>query len=168
MKSRISKHFEENYDRLVKIVRNRAGGEYNAEDVVAEAFARAIQYQDSYREVFPFENWFTTILNNALKDFKRDERHSGTFVELEEDHISTDEDGNFIMVLADELVEEIESRKGDEGTVLYLYFLRGYKRRDIVRTTEFNDNTIKSYIKRFKAEMKEKYPEEDGGWGFGG
>lgn len=165
MRSLIANHFEKNFDTLVKKVSGRAGGAYNAEDVVQEAYARALKYSDAFNEKYAsFDTWFATILNNSLKDFKKDERHSGTFVELEEHHIFSDEDENYILALAERLSEEVEDQKGDVGQVLNMYFLLGYTRRDIRKVTELGRPLVDFYIKRFRDQMKEKYPEEDGSW----
>lgn len=161
MKSLIAKHFEEHYETFVKKVRGRSGGEYNAEDVVAEAYSRALQYAESYNQQYPFENWFGTILNNSLKDFKNEERYGGTFVELEESHIFTDAERHYFNRLADEIREEVEKVKGTIGQVLNMYFVLGYKRRDIQKVLDLPRTTVDFYIKTFRDKMKRKYPEEN-------
>lgn len=165
MKSLIAKHFEEQYDTLVKKISGRAGGAYNADDVVSEAFTEALRYSNSFNpDLAKFETWFNTILNNCLKRFKKEERMSGTYVELEEHHLFSEEDEQYIQALADRLTEEIEAIRGEVGQVLNMYFLLGYTRRDIRRVTEFDRPKVDFYIKRFCDQMKEKYPEEDGSW----
>lgn len=68
----ITQHYKDNYRRLIKRMTFRAGTEWDAEDVVQEAYARALRYQDSF-DGTNFDRWFNTILNNALREHKNNE-----------------------------------------------------------------------------------------------
>ena len=85
MHKEIEQFYTDNYDLLCRRVNFRAGGICNAEDVVQEAFTRAIKYINSFdNSSREFGAWFNTILNNSLRDFKRDELTYGTCSPLEE------------------------------------------------------------------------------------
>ena len=146
--------------RLCKKVRNRVGGPVNAEDVVQEAFTRALQYQDSYNPEFKsLDAWLGTILNNAGRDFKKAERRqgmsAGTSVDyetntLEEDAIRTE--------LVHRVLEDMAVSSYSE--ILRLYFLLGYTPKEISEVLEQAPQSISNAVQRFKNEMKEKYDED--------
>jgi RNA polymerase sigma factor (sigma-70 family) len=60
-------HYRINFETLVKKIRSFAGSHHAAEDVVQEAYTRAIRSYDDER-VLEFNPWFNTILANSLKD----------------------------------------------------------------------------------------------------
>lgn len=75
-KAALEKLFKKNYQRYVKAVHRRAGSIENAEDVVMNAFERALRYLKD-EDVGNLEGWFTVTLNNALKDYMTAERKFG-------------------------------------------------------------------------------------------
>ena len=76
-------HYNRNRDVLTKKLAGRVGTRYNAEDVVQEAYARALKYFRAWTydgvgtELDSFNRWFTTILNNACREFQYEERGQG-------------------------------------------------------------------------------------------
>lgn len=79
MRETIEQFYIDNHETYIKRIYRQAGGLANAEDVVQEAFLRALQYSDSYtvREDSDMEKWFNSILRRALVDFKRIETKQG-------------------------------------------------------------------------------------------
>jgi len=64
----IEDYYRKNFKRLVNISRGRAGSYHNAEDVVQEAFTRALKYHKSYNPAMTaFDAWFSRILDNSLR-----------------------------------------------------------------------------------------------------
>ena len=156
----IEEFYKRNYNDLCKRVANRAGGAYNAEDVVQEAFLRAIKYWGSYNpERRSVGAWFNTILQNALKDFSKEERMLGMSVEFDEELY----DGLLMSQTATHMLrkvrELIESKNGLTRDILELYFLHNYKQRDVVKVLDVKASTVNNYVFRFKQEVKEKLGE---------
>lgn len=158
----IEKFYKDNYSRLVKILTRRAGAPENAEDIIQESFARALKYEASFdAERQELGAWFNTIMNNALKDFKRDERSGGTFVELEEEHhesftlSETDQD------TIKRIKAAIEEKKGDDKTILSLYFLKEFKPREIMCVVDTNNKRICYVVSMFRLEMGDLFEETE-------
>jgi len=162
MRSEIEAYYEANYGRLVKKFSYRAGGIPNAEDVVQEAFARALQYMSSFDSTRQeLGAWFNTILNNALKDAKRDHRKQGMTPGVDEDaELSEPLDATMMkeQMIAN-ILADIEKRAPVHQQVLTLYFLQGYTAKDISRVVDQKLNTVQTYIKRFKQHMRDAYGE---------
>ena len=154
----IEKHYRENRNKLVKKLSYRAGTEEAAEDVIQEAYYRALKYFASFRQQDNFNKWFSTILNNCLREYKNIENgHSASEFEEEEaegtacphypNHIMRD-----IMVL-------IGTKSPVQKEVLNLYFKQEYSAIDISRITDYSYANCHQIIQRFRNELKELYKE---------
>lgn len=153
----LEEFYKREYNNLVKRVNRRAGTPENAEDVVQESFYRAIKYWDSYDDTKKtIGAWFNTILNNALKDFKRDELNYGMCLELDEEQLDGVEmsqtDGDMLKRIG----MFIDGKNESHREILDLYFHKGYKPREIAQITDVDNKTIRMAIWRFKEDVKEK------------
>lgn len=154
----IAEFYAKNRTNLIKKVSGRAATPENAEDIVHNAFVKALQYWNSYDpEVKGIDEWFGCILNNALKDFMRDERNYGMAMEFDEEEV----EGIEMSSLSDNLVAKINKEIGlasvkNKG-VLSLYFTQGYKTGDIHEVTGLPRRTVEQIVHRFKQHMQERY-----------
>lgn len=154
----ITEFYIKNSRELHKRVANRAGGAYNAEDVVQEAFARAIKYWDSFDpNRHQLGAWFGTILNNALKDFKREELMYGMCIEFNEEL----DEGVRMDTTDKQMLKKIEqlihSKRDSTRDLLDMYYLKGYKTRDIVQALDVDNRTVSIAVWRFKEEVKVRF-----------
>lgn len=161
MNALIEEYYKENYDHLVKILSNRAGGVPNAEDVVQEAFYRALRYKKSFSpDIEKFSAWFNKILNNALRQSKMVERRLGMSVEYNEEM----DDVVDLLEWEEDLIKNIKrdvSRKNTtERQVLQLYLFHQYKPREIEQVLDISNAYIRTIAKDFKKDMRKKYGEE--------
>jgi RNA polymerase sigma factor (sigma-70 family) len=145
-------------ENLLRRLNYGAGTPENAEDVLQEAFVRALTYWDTFDPANKeLGAWFSTILKNSLRDFKRDEWLFGMGEEFDEELYDPQEmeipEAELIRQIYEMVDEKIESQK----EILLLYFEKHYKLKDIQNitgSTYFNVNRI---IDRFKVEVKERY-----------
>jgi RNA polymerase sigma-70 factor (ECF subfamily) len=163
----LEEHYKKNYRRLLNIAYGWLGGNYqSAEDVVQETYYRALKYSDSYSEdLSAFDTWITTIFNRCVKDFKKAEREFSGYVELEEHHLVEDEDYLVNLGSVRNMVTEIEDLRPEARHIVYLYFIKGYAPREIVKVLDINNKKVRMTVHRFKQRMKLKYGEfyEEGG-----
>lgn len=156
----ITEKYDKDFDMLVKIYNNRAGGVHNAEDVVQDAFERAIRYRGSFSpHVQEFGAWFNTIANNSLKSFKRKEKLLGMAVDLDED----EELGESMLEWEDQMLDmvkwELNKKPDNTRQALYLYFFKQYKPREIEQVIDMSNGYIRLAIFEFKKLLTEKYGE---------
>ncbi|MDB4302043.1 sigma-70 family RNA polymerase sigma factor [bacterium] len=151
-------YYKDNFSTLVIKQSRRAGSPENAEDVVQEAFAKALKHIDKYDPNKPFEGWFVTILNNSLRDFKRDERNYGMGLEFDEDlhELEPCYEGN---ELSNIVAHEIKQKQRPTRDILHLYFVREYKPSEICDVLSIPNKTIRMAVLRFKAMLIGKYGE---------
>ena len=157
--------FEQFYKENERVLQRRVLGrgirKQDSGDVLQEACANALQYENSFNPKWAYGQWFNTILNNAIRKFKIEERLQGmarTNVKMNaEEHTFSEADINFKIMLCEHLEREIEGREQNERDVLYLYFLKEVAPADILNILEVKKTTMFQIIKDFRKEMGDKY-----------
>jgi len=150
----IGEYYEANRERLVKTLLRRAGSPENAEDIVQEAFLRALKYYESAGpRADKIDEWFGTLCNNALIDLKKAERICGAAIDIDECEPTPFEVDFTDERTATRIKWEIDKRKGTERDVLYLYFIKEHSPSDIQCVLGIGVNSVKWYVRKFKEEM---------------
>ncbi len=143
--------------RLIKLFTFRTGGsEAAAEDIVQEAFARALKYLDNWNNTEPFGKWFSKILKNALFDYLAEERNYGT-VDKEDEEEEGYDCPAFNDQMRREINEVIDTKSLVQIEVLRLYFNKGYAAKDVAAITDHSYAMCHQIIQRFKRELIEMY-----------
>lgn len=156
----IEEFYRDNYSTLVKRLKRRAGGEENAEDVLQEAFYRALKYWDSYNpDKQPIGAWFNTIMNNTLKRHQSEQMQGGATIpydehEHEEGYDCPAEDN----LRLEEVIGKLSKCNERNRNILYLYFIKGYRIKEIQDVVGGGYSGIRMLIHRFKLDM---FGEED-------
>lgn len=151
----LEQHYRDNYRRYVKRMTFRAGTEWDAEDVVHDAYERALRYYNSF-DGGNIDRWFNTILTNALKDFKANEKGFATS-EFDEEESEGTPCEHYPSRLTVEIYDLINTKSLVQIEVLTLWMKEQYSARDISQLTSNTYGSCKSIIKRFKDELKSLY-----------
>lgn len=150
----IEEHYRKNRFMLVKRMSFRAG-DY-AEDVVQEAYARALKYFASYKEEYALDAWMSRILNNCLKEQKNAEKGYSA-VEFEEDHVDGIPCNRFAESVVAEIYELISTKSVVAMEVLEYHFQQGYSAKEVSELTDYTYANCHQIIRRFRQELKELY-----------
>lgn len=156
----IEQFYKENYPMLVKKISSRRMQEADAEDVVQEAFYRALKYKDSFNsDRQEIGAWFNTILNNTFKDY-RHANFTGDFSFVEEEHMEERDEAEEKWLDKD-LLEKVRSEvallKKNQRDVVELVVLNGYKYKEASQILDESIANIKKIVYRFKQNLREKY-----------
>ena len=151
----IEDHYKENRRKLVKRMTYRSGTEWDAEEIVQEAYARAVQYISSF-DGRRFDNWFNTVLNNALREHKNNEKGFAA-ASFEEDEVDGTPCNHYNERIVAEIYELIATKSVAQIEVLTLFFQQGYGANDISRITDYTYSNTHQMILRFRNELKELY-----------
>lgn len=129
-----------------------------AEEIVQEAYSRALKYSKSYNKKFGnLEQWFSNILYRSGIEFKKSELDKGMVREIKEGDIVEEADfGRNLRAMA-ELDDNLNTLGPMARHICYLYFVRGYKPREIVEVTGYKNNTVRQSVKEFSNKMRKKY-----------
>jgi RNA polymerase sigma factor (sigma-70 family) len=151
----IEQHYRDNYRKLHKLMTFRSGTEWDAEDVLQEAYARAVKYISGW-DGTRFEAWFRTILNNALREHKNSEK-GFSYETFEEEDMGGTPCSNYNERVISEIYDLIDTKSPHTKEVLLMFFQKGYTARDISRITSYSYAASHQLIQRFRNELKEKY-----------
>lgn len=123
-----------------------------AEDIVQQAYMKALQHEDSYdSNKGTYNAWFNKILFNVLKTYQKD---FGNTVSLNEDMVINDESLEYLILLD----REIQNLKNKNHTkVLDLFYRNGYTINEIISLTGLTKTNITTICNRFKSLLVEKY-----------
>ena len=159
----IETYYREHRVDLIKQVIGRAGSKAAAEDIVQEAFTRALTYYNSYVPgIYEFGAWFHRILNNAAKDYIQTERNRGMMVDVADGELEGPRIDQYKKLLLKEIVKMIEAKPVDTRHILHLYFIEQYKPADIAKIVPVSNGAIRAVVHRFRVEVKDKYGERLG------
>lgn len=151
----VEQHYIDNQRKLLKRMSFRAGTQWDAEDVVQEAYARALKYYKSF-DGSNFDRWFNTILNNTLKEHKNSEKGFATTT-FEEEEMAGVPCSHFPDRIVVEIGQLIQTKSLVQIEVLNLYFHQEFSAKDISRITEHSYATTHQIIQRFRNELRELY-----------
>lgn len=156
MSKLIEDYYKSNYERLVKSYTRRCGTPWDAEDVVQEAFTRALTHVDKYGRTEPVANWITRIVFNTFCDWKREQRAGGSSVSYSDEDYDPIEGNQERKVLVDKVRSHI-SNKYDEKTqeVINLFYFCNYKAREIGELTGLSTSLVLNKLADFRKVMQE-------------
>lgn len=151
----LERYYRDERDNLLRRLNFGAGTPENAEDVLQEAFVRALTYWETFDpDHKELGAWFSTILKNCLRDFKRDEWLYGMGEDVDEVELLVEDE---VADIAKQLRSLMDGKSEEHQEILSLYFEKNYSPKDIANITTTKVKTIKQIIWRFATEAKEKY-----------
>jgi len=146
--------FAEEYDTLVKRANFRVRHPDDAEDIVMDAFRKAVEYWKSFDpEKRELGAWFNTILNNSVRTYQREKfmKH----IEADPDAEIPVEDTHDLKDLTDHIQEDIQAIENDERrNVIHLFFNLGYSYQDIELITDSSIRNARYFVEEFRAGNK--------------
>ena len=151
----IEDHYHANHRKLLKRLTYRAGTEWDAEEILHDAYERALRYIHAFNGE-DFGAWFNTILNNALREHKNAAKGYAT-VEWEEDEEEGVPCSHYSDRVVEEIYEIINTKALVQIEILMLYFQQDYTARDISRITDHSYTNARKIISRFREELRELY-----------
>lgn len=152
----IEEHYVANRSKLVKRMSFRCGNPFMAEDIVQTAYERAILYREATHPKI-FDAWFSTVLNNCMRDFQDAEK--GYSYRDEEEEETTDDVScpHYPTRMMKEILELIDTKSVIQKEVLGMHFRYEYTPTDISRLTPYTFARVHQIILRFRNELKELY-----------
>lgn len=151
----IEEHYRKNFTYLCKSMSGRVGGYNNAEDVVQEAYTRAMKYWNSFNHNATFEFWFNMILRKCVMDQNTANKNRGAVEveEYEEKPIYFKQPKKTVIMDIEKMISE---EKEPNRTILDLYYLKAYKQKDIEKIVDKSHKAIEHIILRFMKQMRKR------------
>lgn len=147
------------YKYLIKL----GCSKHEAEDIVQEAFTRAMEHMDGVR-VEKLRSWLFTVAINVFRTFKKrnnrlsfsldEEQYYNNF--CNEDEVETSilvtEKGNYVK-------KTLDSLKQQYRTLLLMKYQADLSYKQISILLGIPENTVKTYLYRAREEFKERWRE---------
>lgn len=157
----IEEHYKLNYTTLIKKLTYRVPNKSVAlaEEVVQEAYARAVKYFPAFEpKINTFEKWFNAILRNATKDCHASESGGGTSKEYDENtediRISRDDHKKIHYMKLE--IYQIQKTSQRDYQVLSMFFMNGFTSKDISVYMGMTHSNVRQIIFKFKAKINEE------------
>lgn len=152
---RLEEQYKQTKDGHIKMMTRILQGDWAAaEDVVQEAYTRAIYYYPTYDpDRGPLMPWFNRIMFNALRDVQREYKNRpGENIDI----ISADDILN-VSELPDTIMDEIAEVKNEKHQrIIYLFYILGYNSREISQIEdEVTQTNVTTIVNRFKENLSE-------------
>ena len=152
----IETHYRTNSERLVKIYTRFLKSKERAEDVIQEAYTRALQYCDTYDKERPLDKWFNAIIASAVRDNKRSENLKG-MVDIKEAAEIPVKPAAIPTIILNQVMRRIDT-KGDEiANILRLTLLHHYRPTEISKLVNMSANNIRQIVFKFREEIRQDY-----------
>ena len=146
-------------DELYKIARTRLACEYDIDDAIQETLIETYYSLKKLKHIEYFKTWTIRILINKCNKI---------YSKRKKENISY-EDSFFETYIEDTKQSDIENKADfyilikdlnyDERIAIVLYYVAGYKTKEISKILNVNENTIKARISRSKEKIR-KYIKE--------
>lgn len=165
IQERIEQHYKDNQKALCLKIQKRVFDPQDIEDIVQEAFTKALKFSSAFKEEGNFNAWFGIILDNCVKDYRAEFLYNKIGMghrdveELDEDNFPIDcRELDLDWITVKKIMEDIGVKAPSQQEVLRLYYFFDYKPEEIkFLTQDYSLSSIKSLVKRFKQEVISKY-----------
>lgn len=150
----VEEHFKALYPHAKRMAMFRLDNEWDAEDVVQEAYARCLQYYYSYKGG-DFPAWFSIVLINVIRKFKNEQKGI-VFTEVQETDFEPVYGDGEQNVIFEDIIDQINKENKSVRDVLTLHFQHGLTAREVAGITDKRVLTVHEYIARFRRKIKDR------------
>ena|SRR5688572_11342238 len=131
----------------------------SAREVLNIGFFRILKYLNTYKAEQPFKPWIRrVIINTLIKEYKKEKAQTLNIVYVE-DYYDTEKYSEMNAALekvnSEEILGYIKRLPLTTRQVFNLYFLDGYKHKEIAEMIGFSEGTSKWHINSAKEKLKE-------------
>lgn len=155
---RIESHYRDNYDRMVGFCNKFLKSEERAEDVVQEAYTRALTYWESVPDVEDeMAPWMQTILNNCIRENWKGEKAHGMSLSDEEAEEIPIRSSAVPAVILSQVEKRISEQEEGLAKILRLHFIDGYTSKEIAEMVPDTANAIRVAVHRFRDMIRREF-----------
>lgn len=150
-------YYKAMYNTAFRILKD----EFEAEDIMQEAFLTAFTKLDSFnKDGVSFGGWLKRIvINKSLTQLKRSSKYQEVTMDVIPDYdvIERKEDQiNYSSLKADQIISIINSLKDNYRIVLNLNLIEGYDYEEIAEILNYTNENVRTIISRAKKKLKQE------------
>jgi RNA polymerase sigma factor (sigma-70 family) len=141
------------YNTSLRILKD----EFEAEDMMQEAFLTAFMKLDTFIGEVTFGAWLKRIvINKSLTQLKKNNKYQNVKMDvLSENTLATEEAINYSDLQASKVLERLNSLKDNYRVVLTLNLIEGYDYEEIAHILEYTNENVRTTISRAKKKLKQ-------------
>jgi RNA polymerase sigma-70 factor (ECF subfamily) len=153
------------YSYLMSICIRYTRNQDKAKEVLNMGFFRVLTNLDKYKPEVPFKAWIRRVMINTLiNEYKKEKIHYGN-MEYVEDYYETDKYADINNAMrktdAEEIYRFIASLPPASQQVFNLYFVDGYKHKEIAEMLNISEGTSKWHLNAAREKLKELLKKND-------
>lgn len=131
------------------------GDEFEAEDIMQEAFLTAFKKINSYKGEVAFGAWLKKIVvNKSLTQLKRNKRYQEVKMEVVQDDDTDEATLDFSSIKAAQALTALQSLKDNYRTILTLHLIEGFDYDEIGDILKYSPENVRTTISRAKQKLK--------------
>lgn len=140
------------YNTSYRILQN----EFEAEDIMQEAFLTAFTKLKTFKGEVTFGAWLKRIvINKSLTQLKKTNRYEEVKLALVTDNNETKEEIDYNSLQASTILQVINSLKDNYRMVLTLNLIEGYDYEEIAEILQYTNENVRTTISRGKKKLKQ-------------
>jgi len=142
------------YNTSLRILKD----EFEAEDIMQEAFLTAFTKLDTFIGEVTFGAWLKRIvINKSLTQLKKNNKYQDVKMEVIKDtSIETEDAIDYTTLHASKVLERLNSLKDNYRVVLTLNLIEGYDYEEIAQILGYTNENVRTTISRAKKKLKQQ------------
>jgi len=145
--------FDQNYQNAMRTAMRYSQSREDAEEIVSNAFIKAIKGISSFDLKYPFQPWLRTILVRAASDFYRYGVHQ-TIDELHDYDLPPVSEEALENLSYQELLDRVQVLPDAYRLVFNMYVIDGFKHHEIAQRLGITEGTSKSNLHKAKKKLR--------------
>ena len=130
--------------------------EFEAEDIMQEAFLTAFTKLDMFKGEVAFGAWLKRIvINKSLTQLKKNNRYNEVKMEVIPNYEIVEERIDYDTLKASSVLQKINSLKDNYRVVLTLNLIEGYDYEEIAEILKITNENVRTTISRAKKKLKQ-------------
>lgn len=155
---KIDAHYRKNYNAYVKRYTWRLGHEQaRAEDVVQEAYVRALKYWDKLDSERPIDGWIIGIINTCVLANHNEENLHGMTDRPEGLPDEAVKPVAIPAILIKQVVERINQRPPAVANILHLFLVEQYTDKDIEAMGLARAGNVRFIVHEFRKQIQKEF-----------
>ena len=145
-------YYKAMYNAAFRILRD----EFEAEDIMQEAFLTAFTKLNTFKGEVTFGAWLKRIvINKSLTQLKKNNRYQEVKMEVIPNYEVQEEKIDYSLLKATQVVDKINSLKQNYQLVLTLNLIEGYDYEEIAEIMGYTNENVRTTVSRAKKKLKQ-------------
>ena len=130
--------------------------DFEAEDIMQEAFLTVFTKMDTYKGEVTFGAWLKRIvINKSLTQLKKNNRYKEVKMEVIPADEVEEENINYAGLKANTVLNCLQSLKENYRLVLNLHLIEGYDYEEISQILDYTNENVRTTVSRAKKKLKQ-------------